>query len=110
MEKNNSVWIVEIIFQTYDSYESSIVGIYSSENEATRVKNNWWDFFNMYPQYRNGKVERFSYIYEFDQIICYEKPLGGDDMLNILSERNGDETISLAKSWRRDSQIDQLLN
>jgi hypothetical protein len=109
MAKSNSVWIVEINFKTYDSFESSIVGIYSSESEAERVKNNWWDFFNMYPQYRNGKVERFSYIYEFDQIICYEKKLGGDDMFQILSNRIGDETIILAKSWNRDKQIDELL-
>jgi hypothetical protein len=109
MAKSKSVWIVEINFKTYDSYESSIVGIYSSESEAERVKNNWWDFFNKYGEYRKGYQERFSYIYEFDQIICYEKPLGGDDMLQILSNRIGDDTILLAKSWNRDKQIDELL-
>ena len=110
MAKINSVWIVEVHFKNYDTHETSVVGIYTSQKEADKVKNNWWDFFNHHDKYRKGFDYEYTYIYEFDQIICYEKSLNQDLMLEVLTSRPGDETINLAKTWRRDLTLDDLLH
>lgn len=110
MAKINSVWIVEVHFKNYDTHETSVVGIYTSQKEAEKVKNNWWDFFNHHDKYRKGFDYEYTYIYEFDQIICYEKSLNQDLMLEVLTSRPGDETINLAKTWRRDMTLDDLLH
>lgn len=109
MGKINSVWIVEVHFKFFDTNEIGVVGIYTSQWEAEKIKNKWWDFFNHHDKYRGGRKDEYTYIYEFDQIICYEKSLNQDLMLEVLTSRPGDETINLAKNWRRDMTLDDLL-